>query len=319
MTPSTPARSAAIALPCPVCSRPARSLFHKYGHAIHDCGGCGHRFTPAAKPGQSSEHLNEVYGDAYFSGGEAGYPDYLAEAQLLRRHGRRYARKLRPYLAKAGQAPGQMLDVGAAAGFILQGFVDEGWSGAGVEPNDSMADYGRSQLRLPIQTGSLETLNLEQLEQLKESGWDGSGGSGGYDLVSMIQVVAHFYDLQRAFAIAAAATKPGGFWLIETWNRESWTAKLLGPGWHEYSPPSVLHWFSPRDLAQLAQQFGFEEVARGRPVKRISGAHAKSLLRYKLAESAWSRWSVGLLELMPDGLEIPYPAEDLFWSLYQKR
>lgn len=287
-------------LPCPVCLRPSQSLFPKYDYVIQGCTACGHRFIHHAP---NAGHVTQVYDDSYFNGGEAGYPDYLAESKLLRRHGRRYAKKLSRYMR-----PGRMLDVGAAAGFILQGFVDCGWQGQGIEPNNAMAEYGRSQLHLPIQTGPLEHLHTESFSPDNQ-----------YDLVSMIQVVAHFYELQQAFQIASEATKPGGYWLIETWNRDSLTAKLLGPGWHEYSPPSVLHWFAPKDLARLARQFGFQEVARGRPVKRISGAHAKSLLGYKLQENWWGQLPAQLLQLVPDGLEIPYPAEDLFWALYRKQ
>ena len=285
---------------CPVCNGESRLLFEKYDYAIQGCGGCGHRFLDPAELIQARSglsHVEQVYDDSYFQGGGAGYPDYLAEGKLLRRHGRRYAKLLRRYME-----PGQVLDVGAAAGFILQGLMDGGWQGEGTEPNDAMAEYGRSQLKLPIRTGPLEQLTLTRR----------------YDLVTMIQVVAHFYQLQQAFEVAAQATKPGGYWLIETWNRDSWTARLLGANWHEYSPPSVLHWFSPRDLFQLAQIHGFRSVAQGRPKKSINGAHAKSLLGSKLAENAWSQPFAKLLGIVPDGLEIPYPAEDLFWALYQK-
>ena len=290
---------------CPLCSGQSQLCFEKYGYAIQACDRCGHRFLDTAElsrlhSGQAhapQNHIDRVYGDSYFHGGGAGYPNYLAEGKLLRRHGRRYARLMRRYME-----PGQVLDVGAAAGFILQGLTDDGWQGEGTEPNEAMADYGRSQLQLSIHTGPLEQLKLTRR----------------YDLVTMIQVVAHFYQLRQAFDVAAQATKPGGYWLIETWNRESWTARLLGAGWHEYSPPSVIHWFSPKDLSQLARAYGFELVAQGRPKKFINGAHAKSLLGAKLRENAWSRPFARLLGLVPDGLELPYPAEDLFWVLYRK-
>ena len=67
-----------------------------------------------------------VYRDDYFNGGGAGYSDYASEAEMLRGRGRDYGFKLARHAR-----PGRMLDVGAAAGFILQGFVDQGWSGIG--------------------------------------------------------------------------------------------------------------------------------------------------------------------------------------------
>ena len=75
-----------------------------------------------------------------------------------------------------------MLDVGAAAGFILQGFIDGGWKGCGIEPNQQMVNYGNQILGLSLEVGSLEDLV----------------SSDRYDLISMIQVISHFYDLQKA-------------------------------------------------------------------------------------------------------------------------
>ena len=72
----------------------------------------------------------------------------------------------------------------------------------------------------------------------------------------MVQVVAHFHDLSRAFGNAARLTAPDGCWLIETWDSASWTARVLGAGWHEYSPPSVLQVFSRASLRGLCARMG---------------------------------------------------------------
>jgi hypothetical protein len=72
-------------------------------------------------------------------------------------------------------------------------------------------------------------------------------------------------------------------------------------------------------LAQFATRYGFQEVDRGRPAKFISGAHAKSLLRYKLQTFPAGQLLLKTLSLIPDRWLIPYPAEDLFWMLLQKQ
>jgi SAM-dependent methyltransferase len=195
-----------------------------------------------------------------------------------------------------------VLDVGSAAGFILLGLMDCGWQGGGLEPNRSMVEFARSSLGVDVQCGALEGYCADET----------------FDVVSMIQVVAHFHNVQAAFGKAAAATKPGGLWLVETWNRDSRTARFWGEKWHEFSPPSVLHWFNPAGLASLAEQFGFTEVARGRPRKRISGRHVKSLLGYLGEESKTLRAVAAISRVIPDSLEIPYPSEDLFWMVLEK-
>ncbi len=279
---------------CPICGCDSQYWIEKEGFEIRDCQACRHRFCGWI-PG--SDHLAQVYSDSYFTGGGAGYSDYLAESNLLVAQGRRYGELLKSYAH-----PGRLLDVGAAAGFILQGLANAGWSGEGIEPNATMVRYAQEQLKLNVQVGSLETLEARSQ----------------YDVVTMIQVVAHLVNPIAAFERLSGAIRSGGYCLIETWDKDSWPARMLGKHWHEYSPPSVLQWFSRRTLTRLAEKFGLMLVASGRPKKRIAGNHAKSLLNYKLSTGV-GRLVKPALAVIPDQLAIPYPSFDLFWGLYQKR
>ena len=280
--------------PCPICAGPPRDFLEKHGWRIVRCQECGHLFVGDALP---TDHLHLVYSDEYFVGGGAGYPGYLEDGEILRQHGQRYGRLLAKYVE-----PAKILDVGSAAGFILQGLTDSGWEGQGLEPNSSMAEFARVSLGLQVDCGSIEGYLPDEQ----------------FNVVSMIQVVAHFNDLRAATANASEATRPGGLWLIETWNRESRTAKIFGKRWHEFSPPSVLHWFSPEGLSQLASQYGFSELARGRPRKRISSRHIKSLLRHVAQDSLVARILGIAAGALPDSLVFPYPSEDLFWMILRK-
>ena len=279
---------------CPVCENEPENKFEKHGYIIASCGSCTHTYVAGDPP---PNHVERVYSDVYFVGGGDGYPDYRREESLLIAHGRRYAQLLARYMS-----PGCVLDVGAAAGFILQGMVEEGWQGEGIEPNASMARAAREKYGLKVRVGALENATLNRQ----------------YDLISMIQVAAHFYDVRRAFEKAAHATKPGGYWLIETSDKESLPARLLGPNWHFISPPSVQNWFSRTTLANLASQFGMMPIAAGRPEKWLKGRHAKSLLHHKLPRSLGS-FVRPLIGAIPDNLPIPYPSLDLFWMLLRKQ
>jgi SAM-dependent methyltransferase len=293
-SPRSRGREAEGAWPCPLCGGETARIFQRDGYWIRGCAACGHR-SAEVSPGDS--FTEDVYGDEYFLGGGPGYPDYLREASILRARGRRYARLLGRHMA-----PGVMLDVGAAAGFVLQGFLDEGWRGEGVEPNPRMARHAREELGLDVAAATLEDLTFDS----------------AFDLVTLIQVIAHFPKPRKAIAVVAEALRPGGYCLVETWDRASLTARLLGRHWHEYSPPSVLHWFSREGVRSLLGERGLEPVARGRPFRVIQGRHAKSLLAYKTAGVG----GMGLLgkaaALVPDRLPIPYPSEDLFWMLFRK-
>lgn len=195
-----------------------------------------------------------------------------------------------------------MLDVGSAAGFLLKGFHQKGWTGSGLEPNPKMARLAFEKQGLSVNVGTLEDFAFT--EQV--------------DLVSMIQVLGHFVNPLKALHTAAEITKPGGLWLFESWNRDSLTARVFGEHWHEYSPPSVIQWFSPHELTRLAERFGFRQIGRGRTLKWINLGHAKSLLTYKLKDSAAGRLAGKALEFLNENWSVPYPSEDLFWAVYRK-
>jgi 2-polyprenyl-3-methyl-5-hydroxy-6-metoxy-1,4-benzoquinol methylase len=276
---------------CPVCDTLSRRLFTIRGYWFRECHSCQHRFV---EMDANAHHIDQVFNDRYFTDGGAGYTDYLREAHLLRERGRWYGRVVQRHIP-----PGTVLDVGAAAGFILQGFMDCGWHGTGIEPNARMAQHARDVLGVRVMTDALHS--FQSNEQ--------------YDLVSMIQVIAHFVDPRGAVHKARQLLTPGGALLIETWNCHSVTARLFGRQWHEYSPPSVLQCFSLTSLRRLTAQCDFQEIAHGRPSKWISGGHAKSLLRYMFGDAAWSK---RLTDWIPEHWSVPYPAEDLFWILLKK-
>jgi SAM-dependent methyltransferase len=287
---ATPTR---ILKTCPVCNSTTQKFLDISYYKIRRCQVCAHQFV-GIEP--EPKHVEKVYDDDYFQGKEGGYADYLGEAKFLRIKGKQYAQLMSRYVKR----PGRVLDVGTAAGFILQGFVDRGWQGTGIEPNASMKELAeKSELHVVQDT-------MEEFQTTEK-----------YDLITFIQVIAHFTNVQEAFRVAAEATQSNGFWLIETGNRDSFKAKLLGKRWQVYQPPSTLHWFSPQDLKRLAAQYGFQEVARGNPKKWVNAEHAKFSLRQKKG-SLLTGLALILLKFIPNQCPIPYPATDQFWTIYKK-
>lgn len=278
---------------CPICGcESVRKFIVREEYCVRGCRHCGHRFLEWRPP---EGHVARAFGDGYFSGGGGGYPDYLSEGSMLRSRGSWYARLLAGYI----DPPGTVLDVGAAAGFISDGFRTQGWRPEILEPNPQMLLHARVKLGLTAHAGTLETFRSNKV----------------YDVISMIQVVHHLTDIRRAMQIAAVHTRPGGIWLVETWDNSSVSARLFGPRWHVYNPPTVIQYFSRRSLEHLCAQFGFVRIGLGRTSKPISCGHAKSLLRHHLGNCCPER----LLRLLPDRWSIPYPADDLFWMLFQKQ
>lgn len=277
---------------CPVCGKSGERRFRKNHIWIRDCPNCKHRF---AELEIGIDEVGQIYDGEYFQGDGLGYLDYLSEANLLRNKGHWYGRLLERYCW-----PGTVLDVGAAAGFILHGLIDYDWQVRGIEPNERIARVGRYKLRLNITPDTLETLP--------------QGDS--YDLVMMVQVLSHFYDLKSALEVANRVTRPGGLWLIETWNRDSWPARLFGKRWRAYQPPATQHWFSPQSLRNIAEAYDFEEVGRGSSKRWVSGPYLRSLVRYY--GGFWAFPLDKLLAIIPNTWSWSWPVTDRFWVLYQK-
>ena len=185
---------------CPICSSFSRRYFQACGFWIRQCEACGHQF---AELENLDGHINRCYGDDYFTGGGPGYTDYLGENRLLIARGR----WVRPPISKT-LFRRSVLDVGTAAGFTLGGFRDAGWTTQGIEPNAGMARHARERLGLQVEHASLET-------------WE---SNSTFDLVLMLQVLPHFLDPAAALRQAGQLVRSGGYLLIETWDRESWTA-----------------------------------------------------------------------------------------------
>ncbi|MGH1360269.1 MAG: class I SAM-dependent methyltransferase [Burkholderiaceae bacterium] len=293
---------------CPVCGSKTQCLLKLAACDILSCPQCTHQFADLAP---TENHIDEQYNDRYFKGGgTSGYEDYVASGSLIRAHGTRYA-ELMGIHSLAGRTAGEcrLMDIGCAAGFLMSGFKHAGWDVTGIDPNATMVALARSNGFRAYQ-GTLETLRDDIRHGSKNQ---------QYDLISLIQVIAHLTDLERSKESLAALVKDNGFALIETWNCRSMTARLLGPNWHEYSPPNVMHYFSKPSLDRFMDDAGFSPTTGGRPSKTITMGHARSLFRYKYGNTRWGRALLSASRLFKDDFSVPYPSEDLFWRLYQKR
>ena len=224
---------------CTVCEISSSELaFMKNGYNILRCKNCGHLFAEITI---SPAKVNEIYSDNYFFGATAGYPDYTSEKDVLIERGENYAD-----LIKNFTIPGRVLDIGSAAGFILKGLENCGWQGIGIEPNCSMAKYGRNVVGVNIINSTLETVDFDEK----------------FDLAVMIQVIAHLNNPNDSIGKIYNYLKPGGHILIETWNKDSITAKLFGKYWHELFPPFVINYFSKITLNLLMTKNGFSLVSK---------------------------------------------------------
>lgn len=190
---------------CVLCGSVANLALVVRGFNIAQCSSCGHQFLPSPI---SQDHVARTYSDAYFFGGGAGYTNYLEQQSLLEKRGAEYAKIVEKHLGRKGK----VFDVGAAAGFLMQGWLNQDWVATGIEPNLCMVQHGQER-GLELHHGVFE----DAPAWAKES----------YDCVSMVQVISHLPSPIDALRLAYKMLKPNGILLVETWDRKSWIASAM--------------------------------------------------------------------------------------------
>ncbi len=277
------------------CKEEKVLLFEKNGYPIYECKKCKLR---SSKLKDTSNHLANVYSDDYFFAGGAGYPNYLDEKKELYNSGLKYAKIVSKFIK-----PGKVLDVGCAAGFYLKGFEESGWKCLGIEPNETVASYGRKELNLDIITGDLESLQTEEK----------------FDLINLIEVIGSFHDLNAAMQKVQTLAKQEGLVLVESWDHSSKVARLFGTNWHEYCPPSVINWFTDETLSELFNYYGFDLVTTGRPSKKIKVSHALEIVDKNSPKFIFKEKAFKFLKYTMGKITVPYPPLDLKWYIFKKR
>jgi SAM-dependent methyltransferase len=247
---------------CVVCGGAGRPWLAKGAYALRECTGCGAGYLPRA---QAPADLASLYSVGYFEGGaEHGYPSYRADAPLLRRN---FEERLA--WIESLRAPGRLLEVGPAYGYFLEVARARGWQAEGVELVPECAAEAQRTSGCPVLAGDFLDAPL----------------AGPYDAVCMFDVVEHLAEPLAALRRARDLLGEGGLLVIETGDRGTPWARLLGRRWYFIDPPQHLVYFSAASLEHALRAAGFRgPIQRTRPGRRVSFSNlAFKLLRGRAA------------------------------------
>lgn len=225
------------------------------------CPDCGLvHLDPVPTPEESAA----LYDGSYFSGGGLGqYIDYAGDEELHRANARRQLGRITRVRA---DHHGELLDFGCAYGFFADEARTAGWKVEGVEISDEAAHTARERFRLTVYPDLATAIATR--------------GGSSFDVVTFLQVVAQLPHPADALASAHSLLRPGGLIAVETANRASPVARVLGRHWHLLAPPASISLFTPQTLDGLLRRCGFERVALFPTRKAVTvGLVANSLER----------------------------------------
>ncbi len=205
------------------------------------CGGCG---LVTVSPYLADQAIGLTHPD---------HANYVNDAEVYCRNvsieGFLYLlRKLEAAWWAAGHAHrGQLLEIGSAAGYFLDGARARDWAVTGIEPAEPVALWSQQYLQLPVHCGFFDQLDLPD---------------AGFDVIASIEVLEHVLNPLEFLERVHRKLRPGGMTFLTTPN-------VYSPHYHppEPSKPSVLapldhlNLFSTDTLAQLLERAGFIEVS----------------------------------------------------------
>ena len=238
---------------CHICGSSETGFFcEKNGHKLYDCKQCDFTFVhPIPK------NLAEIYGESYFKNdgtdkekGTAGYTDYDKDKEPMREVFELYLKKLEAL------APGKrVFDVGAATGYFLDIAKREGWKTYGSEISPYAAATARSRGHEMTEGSITGEMNVQ------------------VDAATLWDVLEHVDD-PRAYLLALNRMLPtGGMLAINTVDRSSLWARVLGKRWHLIVPPEHLYYYAPNNLTMLLRDTGFEVLEVKKIGKKFSPAY----------------------------------------------
>jgi len=281
---------------CPSCGRYDLSLlFTKYDFPVLECRTCELRFAPAE---HTEDSLRALYSEGYFVNSATGYLHYVHDEDAHRRQARRYLARL----GRAGIRPGRLLDVGCAAGYFADEARKVGWQVVGCDISEYATRHAE-RLGIRVIRGDFVSADF---------------GGEVFDLITLFNVIEHLPEPRRVATKLYRLLKPGGVLAVETWDRDSMVARVLGRRWHQYTPPYVLSYFNRGSLRHLFDPEHWKLRSYHIATKWITLRRGLSILGGLAGTGLVAELFGWLGGTRVGSVEVPYFLGDLIFSLFER-
>jgi 2-polyprenyl-3-methyl-5-hydroxy-6-metoxy-1,4-benzoquinol methylase len=216
---------------------PAQDFITGHGFKIASCAACGLTLTT---PQPGAIEIADYYPRGYYGDStQRRFPRIVESIQQAL-----YGHRVRQVESLRGGRPGRVLDVGCGRGVLLQEFRRRGWDVQGTELSDQAATYAREVLRLPVETGSLDTIGFP---------------ANHFDAITLWHVLEHVTDPQAVLMEANRILKPGGVLLVSVPNFGSCEARLFRDKWFHLDVPRHVTHLTKGRLQEALAATGFED------------------------------------------------------------
>jgi len=211
-------------------------MFQKNGYDLRNCTSCEIAFV---SPMPTKEDLIKLYDLSYFKGdvSKFGYVDYFAEGPFQRRSFTERSR-----IIQKNVKSGNILDVGCATGSFLELFGSSNWHKYGIEISQELLSQHPPAKDIDIWCGDF--LDYP--------------GESRFHVLTLWDILDHVLRPDLMLKKANHLLINDGLLVLNVGDRASLFAKLLGPRWYLYIPPTHLFYFTLKSLKRLLGQCGFE-------------------------------------------------------------
>ncbi len=255
---------------CPICRSEKNKFFcEKNKYKLYECQDCNLAFVyPIPK------NLSDIYNKDYFkdeSGdSDFGYSDYDKDKEPMKENFISYIKKIEKLVEGR-----KIFDIGSATGYFLDLAKSRGWETFGSEISRYAADIGKSRGH-NIFCGQLPDIKIDNK----------------FDVITMWDVLEHLDNPHKYLYIANKILDEDGLLVINTINRKSIWARILGKRWHLLIPPEHLFYYSPKSLNILLKENGFKIEEMRSVGKNFSLSYIFSILYHWQRFKIWNSLSI---------------------------
>jgi len=176
---------------------------------------------------------------------KAQYSDLEDELYISEEKGRRIAARSVIKKISRFKKSGQLLEIGCAAGFLLDEAAKLGWKTHGIEPSKWMSDFARNKLGLGSIFDSLESANFSP---------------NYFDVIVLADVLEHLDQPRSELEKLRRLLKPSGILYISTPDIDSLLSRILKAKWWGIQN-GHLYYFSKGSLARMLDLCGFKPLS----------------------------------------------------------